>query len=78
MPHLNVRDGTVEEGSHAIPVRSADDVVGPGHDGRLPSVSRGADEDAVLIHLHDRALDGDHNVRPSGGAPVAREDYLRH
>ena len=76
MPHLQVPDGTIEVVVHAIPVGSADDVVGAGQDVRLPSVSVGADEDAILIRLHRGILNGYHNMGPRGRVKAARLEVL--
>eukprot|EP00518_Triparma_eleuthera_P020211 CAMPEP_0197548102 /NCGR_PEP_ID=MMETSP1320-20131121/2308_1 /TAXON_ID=91990 /ORGANISM="Bolidomonas sp., Strain RCC2347" /LENGTH=64 /DNA_ID=CAMNT_0043108041 /DNA_START=6 /DNA_END=197 /DNA_ORIENTATION=+ len=64
MPHLQVPDCTIEVVFHAIPVGSADDVVGAGQDIGLVSVSLGADQDAILVRLHGGILDGYHHMGP--------------
>ena len=76
VPHLQIPDRTIEVVARASSC-SADDVVGAGQDVWLPSVSLGAAEDTVPVHLQGGILDGYHHMGPCGRVEVARVEVLR-
>ena len=76
VPHLHERNRSVEEVVHATPLGSTDDVVGPGHDIWLVSISLGVYEDTVLVHLVGSILDCHNDMCPRGRVKVARGEGL--